>query len=505
MMSEIRVLHISELPLGSKKIVKVGDLEVLLIHHDGGIAAVQSKCPHAGAPLQDGAVCNQRLICPWHMGTFALPGGGLLEPPAMAPLKSYTVHVEKESILLGIRQPPRSIEIATPLSDEPIFLIVGAGAAGSMAATTLRQNGFSGRILVVDPIAEEPVDRTQLSKDALAGKISLGDIALPFSKIKVDRIRASLHRFSAARREAHLSDGSIVRFDRALVATGGTPKSLDVPGADLAHTIRHSNDVKKILDAVKGKKNIVIVGGSFIALEAASALVQKGFHVTVAAKESLPFEKQLGERPAQALMKLHESNGTNFKLEIEILRITEKGVEIREQGTSAFLPADVVILGVGVEPALKFDHDLPVAKEGGIRVDDSLQATKDIWIAGDIASVNGARIEHWRVSQQHGRIAALAMLGHDVRHEGVPFFWTYHFGKRLDYLGVEADWDEIVIDGDLDEMKFLVFYLKRSQDGPMVEAVLSCERESETAMMAEMMHTRLTLGQARAAIAERAR
>jgi NADPH-dependent 2,4-dienoyl-CoA reductase/sulfur reductase-like enzyme/nitrite reductase/ring-hydroxylating ferredoxin subunit len=501
-MSEIRILGISELPRGAKTLVKVGELEILLIHHEGGIAAVQSKCPHAGGPLQDGAVCNRRLVCPWHMGTFALPGGELLEPPAMEPLKSYAVHVKEDGIFLKTDPVPNAPEPIKHAGSEPLFLIVGAGAAGSMAATTLRQGGFAGRIVAVDPATEEPIDRTQLSKDALTGKLSLAEVALAsFSKLKLDRVCASVTEFSAARRQAHLSDGSIIRFDRALVATGGIPKRLDVSGAPLAYTIRHFGDVRKILHAAEGKKEVVIAGGSFIALEAASALIQKGLHVTVAAKNSLPFEKQFGEQAAKALKKLHESNGTNFRLGIEILQITGEGVEIRDGGSNALLPADLVILGVGVEPALNFEHDFPIAEDGGVLVDASLRAAEDVWIAGDIASVNNTRIEHWRVAQQHGRTAALAMLGQNVRHEGVPFFWTYHFGKRLDYLGAATSWDEIVVDGDLDGMKFLAFYLKHNDKGPLVEAILSCERESETAMLAERMRTKPTLDQARAAIA----
>jgi nitrite reductase/ring-hydroxylating ferredoxin subunit/thioredoxin reductase len=330
-MPEVRVLDIAELPLGTKRLVKVGNLEILLIHYEDGIAAVQSKCPHAGGPLHEGAVCNGRLVCPWHMGTFVLPEGRLLEPPPMEALKSYRVRVKGKSIFLDTNPKSAAPDCSGQIEAESIFLIVGAGAAGSMAATTLRQNCFAGRLVMVDPRPEEPIDRTQLSKDALTGKVPLTDIKLPTSPIvREDRRCATLKSLSAARREAKLSDGSTIRFDRALVATGGKPKRLDIPGAELAYTIRESTDVKRILDATESIKEVVILGGSFIALEAASALVQKGLHVTVAAKETLPFEKQFGTEPAMALKKLHESKGTEFRLGCEFVKITTEGVEIRD-------------------------------------------------------------------------------------------------------------------------------------------------------------------------------
>jgi NADPH-dependent 2,4-dienoyl-CoA reductase/sulfur reductase-like enzyme len=354
---------------------------------------------------------------------------------------------------------------------------------------------------MVDPVKEEPVDRTQLSKDALSGKMPLSHISLDtFSNANIGRVHASLKAFSASRREAVLSNGTTIQFDRALIATGGIPKRLDLPGAELAHTIRHPQDVTKIHKALEGKREVVILGGSFIALEAASALVDRGLRVTIAAKEQLPFAKQFGDRAATALKHLHDSNGTNFRLGVEILAITPRGVDIRNGCKSETLPADAVIAGVGIAPALDFSHDLPLAEKGGIRVDASLRAALNVWVAGDIAAVNNSRVEHWRVAQQQGRVAALAMIDDKASYDGVPFFWTYHFGKRIDYLGVSDHWEEIVFDGDPEEMKFIAFYLKHDRGERIVQAVLSCERESDTAMLAEMMRSPMTLAHAQKAI-----
>jgi NADPH-dependent 2,4-dienoyl-CoA reductase/sulfur reductase-like enzyme/nitrite reductase/ring-hydroxylating ferredoxin subunit len=471
-MAETTVLSTAELPPGTMKVIRVGQTDILLINDQDVIAAVQPKCPHAGAPLKDGAVCNGRLVCPWHMGTFALPTGELLEPPAMEPLKTYAVRVEGGDILID------------PTAEHPVFLLVGAGAAGVMAATTLHGGGFKGKIIVVDPLAEEPVDRTQLSKDALGGNMPLPEIKIdPPKGLAMERLNASVVKFSAAKQQALLSNGMTVNFDKALVATGGKPKRLDIPGAELAFTIRHSEDVRRITEALKGKRSVVVIGTSFIGLEAASALVQKGLQVTVVGKEKLPFEKQFGTEVATALKSLHESHGTKFKLGVEIVRIAAGEVTVLAEGSEERIAADLVVMGVGVSPQLDFAHDLPMAEEGGgIRTDDTLRAAGTVWVAGDIANVNGRRIEHWRVAQQHARIAALAMMGRQLKYEGPPYFWTYHFGKRFGYLGHAEDWDSAVIKGDL-KAEFMVSYIK---DG-LVVAALNYGHESEMAALTQIV------------------
>jgi NADPH-dependent 2,4-dienoyl-CoA reductase/sulfur reductase-like enzyme len=155
-------------------------------------------------------------------------------------------------------------------------------------------------------------------------------------------------------------------------------------------------------------------------------------------------------------------------------------------------------MGAGIEPELGFTHDLPLAEQGGgIRVDASLRAAGRVWVAGDIASVDGIRIEHWRLAQQHGRVAALAMLGQEARYEGVPFFWTFHFGKRLGYLGHAQEWEQIITEGDVAKLEFMNLYV---QDG-LVKAALSCGRDHQMAQLAERMRGELTVQQARAALA----
>ena len=506
-MAEQRVLAAKDLPDGVKKKVKLASTtgadedatEILLINHQGTVIALQSKCPHAGAPLEKGAICNGHLVCPWHMGTFALPGGQLVEPPPLEGLKTYPVRVSGEDIFV-VDEPIRPATPQQDKADRRTFLLIGSGAAGTMAAVTLQQQGFAGRIVCVDPVPGEPIDRTQLSKMALAGKIPLTKVAIHLpGEDKIERITAAVTKLNAAGKEATLSDGRTISFDAALIATGGTPKRLDVPGAEAAFTIRHAGDVEKILQAAGKARTAVIIGNSFIGLEAAAALTQKGLHVTVIGPDELPFAKKFGEPVAKALKAFHESKGTHFQLGVEITAIAKSGVQVRTKTPAAYtgvVPADLVVLGVGVKPELSFANDLPLAEEGGIAVGPDLRADA-VWVAGDIANVDGTRIEHWRLARRHGRLAAQQMLGGSNIYDGVPFFWTFHYDKRLGYLGHANDWDEIVCDGSVEALTFIAYYVK----GSKVAAVLSCGRDTDTAMLAEVMKSNPTLEDAQKAIA----
>lgn len=510
-MGEQKVLALKDLPKGAKKTIKLSnatgpglnltleETEVLLINDEGTVLAVQAKCPHAGAPLEKGAICNGHLVCPWHMGTFALPGGELVEPPPLEGLKTYRVRVSGEDIFVD-SEPIKPAPQEKSANDPRTFVLIGSGAAGTMAAVTLRREGFAGRILSIDPVTNEPVDRTQLSKNALAGKLPIEKLAIHLpQEIKIERVTASLTRLNAAHKEAELSDGQKITFDAALLATGGTPKRLDVPGAEAAYVLRHANDLKMLLEAAEKCKTAVIVGTSFIGLEAASALTQKKLRVTVVGPDLLPFAKKFGEPVAKTLKAFHESKGTHFHLGVEITDLGDHGVTIQSKASpqdTGIVPAELVVLGVGVTPELTFAHDLKVAEQGGIAVGADLRAAESVWVAGDIASVDGTRIEHWRLAEQHGQLAARQMLGRKRTYDSVPFFWTFHYDKRLGYLGHADSWDEIAYDGSLEALTFMAYYLN---DGK-VAAILSCGRDTETAMLAEVMKAQPTLAEARKAI-----
>ena len=233
-------------------------------------------------------------------------------------------------------------------------------------------------------------------------------------------------------------------------------------------------------------------------MEAAASLRDLGLAVTVAGQKGLPFEPLLGRRVARALTSLHEREGVGFRLDAEVMQIEgRERAEAVVLGSGERLPAGVVVLGVGVRPATGFLRGLALQEDGGISVDKRLRAAPGLWAAGDVAAVDGAtRIEHWRVAQQHGRAAALDMLGDGGDFSGVPFFWSAQHGYRIDLLGQVPKGSDPVVDGDLDGMNFLAYYA----EGTQVRAVLSAGRETATAWLCERMRGPLTLDEARAGV-----
>jgi NADPH-dependent 2,4-dienoyl-CoA reductase/sulfur reductase-like enzyme/nitrite reductase/ring-hydroxylating ferredoxin subunit len=495
-MAEVKVAAELTLKEGEKRLVPVRNKKVLFIRHEGSLLAMQPECPHQGGPLAEGAICNGHLVCPWHMGTFSLPGGELVEPPPMERLKTYPVREAADGVFIDLEpskeQRPEKKK-GKAYREGRKLLLVGGGAASAMAAITLRGEGYRGEITVVDPVADEPVDRTRLSKDALGTPVPLVKVRIDqVGRLKLKRVTDRVVALSSTRSEARLSDGSTIRFDAALVATGGKPRRLKVPGGEEVFVLRHTKDLRKIRSAAVKGSRAVIVGTSFIGMETASALTQRGVKVTVVGESRVPFEKQFGVPIAKAILSLHKKHGVAFVLGAKVVAVSPHGVTIEERRGYREIEGDVVIQGVGVSPELGFSHDLRLAKDGSVATDRTLRAARQVWVAGDVANMDGMRIEHWRVALQQGMFAARRMLGANSKFDGVPFFWTAHYDKQISYLGHADSWDEIVYEGSVPRFKFLAFFVTNRR----VIAVVSCGRDSETALLAELMRGRITVSQA---------
>ncbi len=523
-MAEQQVLTRAELAAGTKKTVSVGETKILVVHAgEGELYAVEAECPHAKAPLEQGAVCEGRLVCPWHMGTFELRTGAWVEPPPLRGLKTYGVRWEGDAVMVDPE--PRNVPtMASAGSGMPVLVngadrqvvTIGGGAAAAAAVCALRQGGFAGTVTVIDAVAGEPVDRTNLSKMTLAGKKPAETLPLwpadAVEALHVERVTAGVERLErpvrAGQRGAVLTNkGTRIEFDYALMATGGVPKRLGIAGEDgpRVHTIRHVADVEAI-GATIGIRDpravrAVILGDSFIAFEAASALRTRGLPVTVVSRAKVPFAKKFGDKVAGTILGLHRKNGVALRLGVEASGITEEVVTL--EGGEA-LPAELVIVAVGVAPATEFAHGMALERDGSVAVGRDLVAADRVWVAGDIATVDGVRIEHWRLAEQHGRTAGRAMLvaagaplrTEETRYDGVPFFWTAHFGKRFGYVGHAEEWDAIIVDGDVEEASFLAYYVKDET----LKAVMGCGRDTAMAVLAERMRGGLELEAARGAV-----
>ncbi|MOA08796.1 Anthranilate 1,2-dioxygenase system ferredoxin--NAD(+) reductase component [compost metagenome] len=211
----------------------------------------------------------------------------------------------------------------------------------------------------------------------------------------------------------------------------------------------------------------------------------------------MPFAAQLGESVGQAILARHRANGVVYRTDSEAAQIEGVGkVEAVVLDNGQRVAADLVIIGVGVRPATEAFAGLPREQDQSLSVDAGMRVTDGLWAVGDIATfpLNGQpqRIEHWRLAQQQARIAAANMLGGDEHYLDVPFFWTYHFGKRYDYLGHAEHWDEVEFKGTPEQPPFIALLGK---DGLVVAAV-ACDEGRAMAALAQRMKQPLPVDEA---------
>ncbi len=476
-----RVAADAELEPDRPKAVQVGDQEVLLVRLAGRVCACGNKCTHYGGPLANGALLDGEgavLVCPWHNAHFDAATGRLLEGPALDDLPAWEAKVENGEVLVRAAGPSPGGRPEIPLppgSDDRTFLILGGGAAGNAAAEMLRRQGFAGRIVVVTPEPDLPYDRTMLSKDYLAGTAKRAWVPLR-KKAFYERLRIEFLAGRKAagldprRRRVTLDDGQTLDADRLLLATGSLPRTLDIPGADLpgCFLLRSLADCNTLIDAAQKGGRAVIVGSSFIGLEAAAALRTRGLEVDVVGREAVPLSRVFGEAVGRRLQRMHEEKGVRFHLNARPARVTGGSrAEGLELDGGARLPADLLIIGVGVAPALGFLEGTGLAERGAVPVDGRLQTRAEgIFAAGDIALVprpgGGAplRVEHWVVAERQGQHAARAMLGASDAYEEVPFFWTRHYDTSVKYTGWGDSFDRLAVRGDVEGGTFLAGYYR---------------------------------------------
>lgn len=491
--------RINELPESQPQKAEVGESEVVLIRTGETVRAFQSKCPHAGAPLEKGAICEGHLVCPWHKAVFDISNGAWREPLALASLRQYPVRVEAGKVYVS----PKAMSPASrPMikgDGSQTIVILGVGAAGSAAAITLRDEGFSGKLILIDREREAPYDRTALSKFVPSGKMKISEVPHPLDETfwqqpGVEVIREEVETVDPALREVRLASGENVAFDKLLLATGGIPQRPALPGNHLqgVHVLRSIRQADVLLNEVKSEQKLVIIGNSFIGMELASALRNQDIDVTIIARHPLPFEKQFGEAVARGFRELHEQNGVRFITGDPQALQGDKHVHSVKLKDGREIAAEVVVFATGIKPATGFTHTLQCEEDGSLRTNDRLEAAAHIWAVGDIASYpapEGARrVEHWRVAQQQGRIAARNMLGKNETFNRTPFFWTTHYGTRYEYLGHAGSWDDFRLTGSIAEKKFIALY----SEAGTVKAVLSCGYYTGTAALLLRMQQPLT-------------
>ena len=472
---------------GAMKSFEHGQHKILIVRTGEDYRAFDAVCPHAGADLGKGAFCAGRVVCPWHHATFDAHSGALLEPLATRGMTRYELHREGDHCVVDLSV-TLSFPKPAPQGGDQHVVVVGAGGGGFMAAHTLRQHGFVGRVTLVDPDHAAPYERPMLSKQFLSGKAGADGIGLGGADwAEKNHIERRYSRAVSVDPDQHrlvMERGDPLQYDHLIVATGAQPRSVDLPGVDLpgVYTLRSFADAQELKQAAHGK-HVIIVGTSFIGMEAAASLsADKGAKsVTVVGMENEVLQPILSVKTARELRRLHESNGVTFHLGSGLRKITGEdhanGVELENDST---LKADLVLLGLGVTPCSELLKDFTDDK-GAVHVDEHMRVKDDIYAVGDIAlapTVLGPfRIEHWRVAMQQGMVAALAILGQPGAgmDRRVPFFWTGQFGKSLRYVGHASSDAPHHVWGDPAKLDFIEF----SFDGQRTVAAAGMQHDAD--------------------------
>ena len=437
----------------------VGQEDVLLARSGAEIFAIDAHCSHYHGPLADGVVADGGIRCPWHHACFDLRTGEATRAPALSPLSVWKV--EQEGGRIFVRQKKDEPAAKKAPADAPRrIVIVGGGAAGFAAAEMLRRDGYGGEITMLSDDQAPPVDRPNLSKDYLAGSAPeewvplRSDDYYPESKIDL-RLSTGVASIDAKENKVVLADGKSLPYDRLLLATGAEPVKLPIPGADQphVHTLRSLADSRAIIANAKNAKRAIVIGASFIGLEAAAALRARDIEVHVVAPEARPMERILGPDMGDFVRALHEEHGVIFHLGDTVAAIDGRKATLKSGGT---LEADLVVVGVGVRPRLILAEQAGLKMDRGVSVNQYLETSvSGIFAAGDIArwpdahSGDSIRVEHWVVAERQGQAAARNMIGLREVFDAVPFFWSQHYDVPINYVGHAEKWDEIAIDGDI--------------------------------------------------------
>ena len=363
------------------------------------------------------------------------------------------------------------------MNEDRTFVIAGAGLAGAKAAETLRAEGFTGRVVLLGEERHAPYERPPLSKGYLLGTQER-DAAFVHPPAWYDeqgielRLACRVEDVDPASHDVMLAGDHRLRYDELLLATGAVPRRLDVPGADLAGVeyLRTMDDSDALRAGLVDGTRVVVIGGGWIGLEVTAAARQRGCAVTLVERDTQPLRQVLGDEMGAVFADLHRAHGVDVRLGTGVREIVGDGGRLSGVALSSgeTVPADVVIVGIGVIPSVELAERAGLRTDNGVLVDAQLRTSDPhIYAVGDIANIDHptigrrVRVEHWATALHTGPAAARAMLGQDVVYDRLPYFFTDQYDLGMEYTGhaQPGDYDEVVVRGDLDTRQFIAFWL----------------------------------------------
>ncbi|KAI9512976.1 flavoprotein [Russula earlei] len=507
----IAVLDQEDLKDGQMKEVQFDSGKVLLSRLGDKVHATSAFCTHYGAPLVKGVLtADGRVVCPWHGACFNICTGDIEDAPAPAALHSFQTHITDGKIYVTadpanttkdkLSRPPKLLSSGGEVGGAGV-VIVGGGSGAFHATESLREHGYKAPITIISQETNAPIDRTKLSKALITDASKLEWRTPADLKIKYGttlRIGTTVTSVDTSNKTVTIENGKeILPYDTLILASGSVPRRLPIEGADLESvcTFRNVQDTQKIESACQEGKHLVVIGSSFISMELVGAVSKRNLAlIHVIGLEQYPFEAVLGKEIGAGLKQFHQKQGVLFHSSTSVKAMRKDPGETLtkvELSNGATIYADLIVMGVGVRPATDYlkKSGWELEKDGSVKVDELLRVPDrpDVYAIGDIATYpqlpggTYRRIEHWNVAGNMGRAVGKTIAGSPQPFVKVPIFWSAQ-GQQLRYCGIDVGHDDIYIQGDPAELKFIAYYIK----GGKVTAVASMQNDPVVSKASEL-------------------
>ena len=367
------------------------------------------------------------------------------------------------------------------MTTQPSFIIVGGGLAGAIAAQTLREEGFDGRITLLGDEPHRPYERPPLSKDYLQGEADRDSIfALPepwYADHAVElRLGTAVTSLDPAARTVTTASGEQLRYDKLLLTTGSTPRRLSVAGADFngVHCLRTVDDSERIKAGFAQAHRVAIIGAGWIGLETAAAARNAELDVTLLEHAELPLLRALGPEAAPVFADLHRDHGVDLRSQVAVAELTGRDGTVTAVLLSdgSQIDADMVLVGVGITPNTQLAAEAGLRVDNGILVDEHLRTSDvSVFAAGDVANAYNPRldrhlrVEHWANARRQGATAGKAMLGQDAVDARPSYFFTDQYDLSMEYTGdiSPSGYDQVIFRRYPDPRQLIVFWLSEQR------------------------------------------
>lgn len=379
-------------------------------------------------------------------------------------------------------------------------VLVGGGQGSAAAARALRRRGYDGAIVVVADEPHRPYQRPPLSKEYLTTGDTSSLELLPekWCTDNAVEVRTGVRtvKVSSADGSVILGDGSSIRADAVLLATGARARRLPGVDGDGVHYLRDRDDADRLRPQLMPGRRLVIVGGGFIGAEIASAALERGAAVTLLEAGPVPLARAVGPRLGEACARLQREAGVDLRVGTAVQGIRRGAGQLVVATSEGDVEADAVVVGIGAVPDVELAADSGIEVDGGVLVDEFCRTSQDrVFAAGDVAShmhpgIGGRiRVEHFDNASRQAAVAARNILGENVTYDEPHWFWSDQFGHNLQHVGHVGPNDRMVVRGSLEDDAWTAFFVAEDR----VTAAFAVDNGADIAVARELISMRVSL------------